>query len=110
LHAEVGNKIGIAICLAGLAGIALESQRPERAAHLLGAVDGLCEAIGAPLLPAEQAHYERDQAVARDRLGQAAFGAAWVAGRALPLEQAVTYAVEDSVRRSGHLPEAGLWR
>jgi predicted ATPase len=94
LHSEVQNKIGIAICLAGLAGIALTSEQPTRAARLLGAVEALCEAIGAPLLPAERAHYDRDRAAARDRLGEADFTAAWVEGRAMALEQAVAYALE----------------
>jgi hypothetical protein len=80
--------IGIAICLAGLAGIALESQ-PAWAARLLGVVEALCETIGAPLLPAEQAHYERDRVTARDVLGQEAFAAAWAEGRAMALEQAI---------------------
>jgi predicted ATPase/class 3 adenylate cyclase/Tfp pilus assembly protein PilF len=93
LHAEVGNKIGIAICLEGLSGIALESGQLARATNLLGAVEALCEVIGAPLLPAERVHYERDRAAARDRLGRAAFTTSWTEGRSMPLEQAIALAL-----------------
>lgn len=88
--------IGIAICLAGLGGIALESRQLTRATRLFGAVEALCETIGASLLPAEQAHYERDRASARDALGEVAFAAAWSEGRAMPLEQAIADALGDS--------------
>jgi predicted ATPase len=93
LHSEVGNKIGIAMCLEGLAGSALAARQPERAARLLGAVEALCEVIGAPLLPAERAHYDRDRVVARDALGEVAFTVAWAEGRAMPLEQAIAEAL-----------------
>ena len=51
LHHEVRNMFGIAICLEGLAGIAVDLEQPERALRLLAAVEALCEAIGAPLMP-----------------------------------------------------------
>ena len=95
LHSDLQNKIGIAICLEGLAGIALEAQQPARATQLLGAVEALCEAIGAPLLPTERAHSDRVRSGARDRLSRAAFSAAWAEGRAMTPEQAVAYALEE---------------
>jgi len=98
LHGEVRNMIGIAICLAGLGGIALESRQLARATRLLGAVEALCETIGASLLPAEQAHYERDRAGARDALGEPAFAAAWSEGRAMPLDLAIADALAGADR------------
>ena len=94
LHSEIRNMIGIAICLEGLAGIALALQQPVRATRLLGAVEALCEAMGAPLLPAEQAHFDRDRAAARDCLDRETFTATWAEGRAMPLELAIAYALE----------------
>ncbi|HEX9373589.1 MAG TPA: tetratricopeptide repeat protein, partial [Roseiflexaceae bacterium] len=95
----IGDKRRMAFCLEGLA-TALATQQPARAARLYGAAEGLREAIGAPLPPAERADYERDVAAARTgdagSLGrQGAFAAAWADGRKLPLEQAVTYALSE---------------
>jgi hypothetical protein len=53
-------------------------------------------------------HAGHDRAVRamRDALGEESFATAWAAGRALPLEEAVTLALEeiDALR---HQPEAG---
>jgi hypothetical protein len=54
----------------------------------LGAAETLLEESGAPLAPPERAAYERNLASVRARLDQAAFAAAWAAGRALTLAQA----------------------
>jgi len=35
-------------------------------------------------------------AIARAQLGEDAFASAWAAGRALPLEQVITYALDES--------------
>jgi hypothetical protein len=67
---------------------------PERAARLLGAVQALRDAIGAPVPPEYRAAYERTAAAARAALGEEAFTAAWAAGRTLSWEQAVAYALE----------------
>jgi predicted ATPase/class 3 adenylate cyclase len=94
LHHEVRNMFGIAICLEGLGGIALERGQSERALRLLAAVEALCEAIGAPLMPAERAEYERDRDAARGLLGEDASAAAWAQGRAMSASRAVAYALE----------------
>jgi len=90
---EVGNKQGIAECLVGLGGLTAASGQPEWATWLFGAAEALLDLIGAPLAPADRAEYERDLAIARAQLDEAAFTAAWAQGRALSLEQAITYAL-----------------
>jgi hypothetical protein len=75
--------------------LALAEGWPERAARLLGAADALRDAIGAPLPPVYRAAHEHDMATARTALGDAAFAAAWAAGRALALEQAVAEALAE---------------
>jgi len=54
------------------------------------------ETLGAPTLPIYQAHEQRGVAAARALLDGAPFVAAWVAGRAMSLEQAIAYALEGS--------------
>jgi DNA-binding NarL/FixJ family response regulator len=63
-----------------------------RAARLYGAAEAARQAIGAPM---PRHHARSDQAVARVRagLGEPAFAAAWAAGRALPLAEAVAEAL-----------------
>jgi ATP/maltotriose-dependent transcriptional regulator MalT len=93
LLAEVGERPGAGTCLEGLASVAVAHGAPERAARLLGAVQALRDAIGAPVPPEYRAAYERTAAAARTALGEEAFTAAWAEGRTMPWEQAVTYAL-----------------
>jgi tetratricopeptide (TPR) repeat protein len=65
----------------------------RRAARLFGAVEAERETLGAATLPIYQAHYQRGVAAARALLDGAPFAAAWVAGRAMSLEQAIAEAL-----------------
>jgi DNA-binding CsgD family transcriptional regulator/tetratricopeptide (TPR) repeat protein len=82
---------GIAGTLAGAASVASAMGQDERAARLLGAAWGLVEAIGVQFL-AHHVHAERVLATVRTRLDPPLFGAAWEAGRALPLDQSIAEA------------------
>ena len=85
---------GIVYTLNGLAGVALDRGRPERAARLLGAATALAEATGVVILErVDREQAERDVAGARVALGEAAFAAAWDTGRGLPLAAALTEAL-----------------
>ena len=95
LQREVGEKRDIAECLEGLAGVAGEQGRAERATRLLGAAEALREEVGAPLPPADRARYERSVAAVRAGLDEETFESAWAQGRAMPLEQAVAYALDE---------------
>jgi hypothetical protein len=66
-----------------------------RAARLRGAAETRREASSVPLSPTEQATDEIDIATIRAALGEAAFEAAWAEGRAMTLEQAVAYALDE---------------
>ncbi|HSH81589.1 MAG TPA: adenylate/guanylate cyclase domain-containing protein [Herpetosiphonaceae bacterium] len=68
----------------------------ERAARLFGAAEALREACGEVLSPPERSVQEHHVAIAQVHLDEAAWQAAWAAGRAMPLEQAVAYALEDT--------------
>jgi tetratricopeptide (TPR) repeat protein len=94
LSRDLGDKRDMAAGMEELASVACAQEQTERAARLFGAGQALREALGAPLPPADQAPYDRGVAVARARLGENAFAAAWAQGRAMALEQAVAYALE----------------
>jgi predicted ATPase/class 3 adenylate cyclase len=92
LHAEYGDHHGISYALLDLGELAADGTRPEVAARLLGAAEALREAGGRELEPADRVKHDRYVARATADLGAEAFATAWAAGRALPLEQAITEA------------------
>jgi predicted ATPase/class 3 adenylate cyclase len=96
LYRELGGRDSTATSLAGLGGVAGLQRQPVRAARLLGAAEALLEAANDYLAPADRAEYERDVAAARAQLDEATFAAARAEGRAMTIEQAVAYALEDS--------------
>jgi hypothetical protein len=93
LAQELRMKDLIATGLIGLAGVVAKDQA-ERAARLLGASEALLDAIGATLDSTDQADYDRSVAMTRTQLDEATFAAAWEAGRAMTLEQAIAEAMQ----------------
>jgi predicted ATPase len=89
---ELHDREGAAYCLEGLAGIAVARRQIERAAQLWGIAEGLREAIGSPLMPADRTRYDRLVAEARAQIDPAAWQSAWEAGRQTRLDQAVIFA------------------
>jgi non-specific serine/threonine protein kinase len=92
LRRSGGEKRSIAASLEGLAVVATAAGRWQHAARLLGAAEALREAIRAPLPPVDRAEHARAVGEARTMLGDDVFQAAWDAGRALSLEQAIAEA------------------
>jgi non-specific serine/threonine protein kinase len=89
---RVGDKVGVAGSLRGLASIAALIGSHARSARLYGAAEAVREAIGAPL-PRHHPISELAIATARAGLGEAAFAAAWQEGREVTLAEAVTEAL-----------------
>jgi len=89
LQRTTGNKQGMAECLAGLAGVAAVSGQGEHAARLFATAQILLEGIGALLSPADQMEWQRDEALARQQLGEDRYAAAFNTGRELTLDQAI---------------------
>jgi tetratricopeptide (TPR) repeat protein len=77
----------------GLAGVALAEGRPQPAAQLLAAARPIVELRH--MHPVDRDDYERDITLARAQLGEEAFTAAWAAGQAMSLEQAIALALEE---------------
>jgi len=77
-----------------LAGVAAAQSKPEQAARLFGATETLLNTTGMKLEPFEQSEHDQHIAIARAQLDEAAFAAAWAAGGALSLEQAINEALK----------------
>jgi len=75
----------------------LAQGQPVRAARLLAAAAELRIAIGMPLVPADRVEHDRTTGAMRAALGDVAFDQAWIAGRQMTLEQAVSYALDQVV-------------
>lgn len=91
---DIGEYLPAAWCLASLGSAAALDGQAERAARIWGAAEQLRTAIGGRTAPAARATYERAVARARAALGNAGFAAAWAAGQALTLEQAIDEALQ----------------
>lgn len=98
--------------LVGLGVVAAERGSAEQAARLFGAATVLGEAAGYVLHPPIQLWHDETLTAVRATLGEARFVAAWDAGRALSLEQAVAEALvvatapSASVTPAASLPSA----
>jgi len=92
LFHDLGDRMGVSWCLAGLAGVAAVDEEPERAAWLWGVAEALRQSIGAREAPASRATHERLKNEVRQQLGEDAFSAKWAEGQTASMEQAITEA------------------
>jgi DNA-binding CsgD family transcriptional regulator len=95
---EVGKAHGVAKCLAGLARVAAAEGDAGRAGRLFGAATAQLEALGLVGAPADRQVDGARVIGAREALmaagaSEADFTAAWATGRAMPLEEALGYAL-----------------
>ena len=94
LCTELGDKRTVVECLHALAAVAASEGRPSRCAVLIGAGEALRAAIGARPSPAAHTVTGRALANVRADLGEEAFERALGEGRALTLEDAISYAFD----------------
>ncbi len=66
----------------------------HRAVRLLGATAAGREAMGLPVPPGARVTYERDVAALQAQLDDVTWETGWAEGRAMSLEQAITYALD----------------
>ena len=99
---ESDYKVPSQFCLHWLAGVAASQEQPVRAARLWGAVEGMQEAYGVHVAPItlSLSEYEDRLSIARSQLGEEAWSGAWAEGKAMPLEQAVEYALSEEGERA----------
>jgi non-specific serine/threonine protein kinase len=93
LNRQCGLQMAIAECIEGLAGAAEGQGYATRAARLLGTAESLRAEIGMPVPMPRRPYYERTLARTRAALSPAAFTTAWIKGRAMPLDEAINYAL-----------------
>ncbi len=87
---------GIAFTLEGLAALAAAQGHAVHAARLFGAAEAHRELITSPMATCDRILYDRNVAIARTQLDETGFAAAWAEGRAMTLEQAIAYALEET--------------
>ena len=97
----MSDRVNVAYCIQGLAVAASSRDETRRAALLLGAAEGLLKAAAAPLYAwADHELHQRAADDIRERLGEQAWTRARGEGRAMALEQAVEYALQDATASS----------
>lgn len=95
LRRELGNKRITAECLEAIAELLLAEEQRRKAVQIWGAAGSLRECTRSAVVPAERDQYTRLIARARSLLGEANFTSAWESGRAMTLEVAIAYALEE---------------
>ena len=99
LSRKLGSMVNAAEILETLAEMAGALGEGTRAARLWGAADALREVTGSPWAPQERRLHEPYLAAVRSGVDEADWRAAWEEGRAMTLEEAVAYALEDTEER-----------
>lgn len=92
LGVQGGDRRFVAETVAGLATVAAKGEAAAQAIRLFAAAARMHATIGSMPVVGEREVIERATAAAREKLSEAAFAAAWDAGRALPWEQVIAEA------------------
>jgi hypothetical protein len=95
----LGNHPGVLDSLDGLAVVAAATGAPRRAARLWGAADALRQEIGYARTVHDSIAHERQVKPVRATLTAEAFDQAWDEGRAMSLDDAVRYALDEQAGR-----------
>jgi non-specific serine/threonine protein kinase len=93
---ELNYKYGLAYALEGLAAVAASDNHPRRALMLGGAAATVRETTGAAAALEFRARLARRLETARNALTAGAADQAWSEGRTMPLDDAISYALDPS--------------
>jgi non-specific serine/threonine protein kinase len=93
---DLGALGNVATDFESLAWLARVAGDHLRAVRILGAADALRESIRRPIQAEVRRERDEDLSLTREALGDAAFETAFAEGRALTLERAIAYALEES--------------
>jgi predicted ATPase/DNA-binding SARP family transcriptional activator len=96
LNQGLRDERGIVACLSAFAGIATARGKSVSAAHIFGAVKSLLSALGIRLSPIDGTEYNRNVAALREKLDRVTLEKTWAKGATMTLEQAVTFALEET--------------
>jgi hypothetical protein len=92
---EIGAQLSVE-GLEGVAALARDRGREERAIQLLAAATSIRDTIGHPLPPISLHEQTAMVDELRSALGEEMFAAAWEAGRSLPPEEAIEVAIAEA--------------
>jgi len=90
---QLGELRGIANCLYGFAGVAGSQGLAQRAAQLFGSAQTILNSTGGVLAPADQMEYQQNLAVSKSNIDLSAWQTFWSIGEAMPIEEAIAYAL-----------------
>jgi hypothetical protein len=92
---RLGHRAAVAHELECLAIIAKSQEDEQRAARFFGAAEILRENIHTVMTASERVEYDREVSDLRANMDETSFAKAWAEGRAMTMEQAIEFAVED---------------
>jgi hypothetical protein len=92
---RLGNRRGIAECLAGLAGLRARQGEPSWGATLLSAAESLLQSTGGAWWPADRIEVERNREIIQNALASDEFRKAWEIGATMTLDQAIAFAANE---------------
>lgn len=95
LNQELGDVRGVLASVVAFATIAFTQGQLERSATLMAAVEEQLKSIGLRLLPIDRMEYERNLASLHVDLNEKTLNRAWSKGRAMLLEDAVSFAMAE---------------
>jgi len=99
------------LAIEGLAAVAKEQHRSDRAARLLSASESLRKLVGVARTAVDQLEYEACITGVRSQLDKASYAAAWAEGGTMTFEEAVAYALHGAhrtgARHSAENPPSG---
>jgi non-specific serine/threonine protein kinase len=98
---ELGHRVSLAHEFECLAFIALVQSQFERAARLLGVAESIRERLNSPMIVTERVEYDQNISTLRAQMEQSDFATAWAEGRAMTLEQAIEFALQESRSNDG---------
>jgi predicted ATPase/class 3 adenylate cyclase/DNA-binding CsgD family transcriptional regulator len=90
--AEIEAHVGVPDVLECLAVLAVDAGSHHESARLFGAAEAIRLSMGAVRFKVWDAAYESALAALRDAMAENDFGAAWIEGTALSIEEAIAYA------------------
>ena len=98
---DVGDRLAMPLTLEGFASVAAAERDLQRAVRLWGAAEALRDSVGLPMPPHRRRRHSAAITAARTALGDKAFETAWAAGRALSVDEAVSFALDTAERQPG---------
>ena len=93
---DLGHRSAIANQLECFAIMAVSEEEPHRAVKLFGAAEALRDKAQSPMTDQERVEYDQSVAQLRAMISEAEFNARWAEGRAMTMDQAIRFALQET--------------